>query len=505
MMRRARSLRGKIITATGLMLAVIGVATLYTGFATAELARTIGLLFKGNLMIEDIRNGLSATSTGLSGYLTSRSSDYLRSFIQDSSRLAESAKYLNREVRRDEALLLQRELAGLVDRYLEDANNAVSAKRGRDVAAYTAAYESSERTAQLALLLVERIEARNLASSLQAWSDLDVRVRAVIITNAALVVAAVLTAFLLFVRYSYSITGPLLVLAEAAKGVARGDYDRELPRLEAADEIATTALAFENMRTSVQKAFEELRSKSEVERKLMEEELRLVDLDRRLKDAELLALQSQINPHFLFNTLAAGLQLALADGADRTADFIEKLSGFIRYSLRSTSRSVSVIDEVESVERYIWLLRLRFGERYGFVVEVDEAAKRIEVPALVLQPLVENSVAHGLRDRVDGGRVRISAQVRRIDGGARAARALVLEVEDNGIGMTGDEIERILREGKESAQEGESTASEGGIGLHNVLRRVLLVSKGEGRVEIEGAPGRGTLVRIILPDGVGES
>ncbi|HUX40224.1 MAG TPA: sensor histidine kinase [Rectinemataceae bacterium] len=494
-MKRSGSLRGKIIAATGLMLAVIGIATLYTNFATAELARTIGLLFKGNLMIEDVRNGLTATSTGLSGYLTSRSSDYLRSFIQDSTRLQKSANLLNREIRQDEALLLQRELAGLVNGYLEAANAAVSAKRGRDVAVYTASYGDAERTAELAVYLVERIESRNLAASLQAWSGLDARVRSVIFTNAALVVAAVLTAFLLFVRYSYSIMGPLLVLADAAKRVAHGDYDKALPHLEAAEEIAVTADAFENMRLSVRSAFDELKSKAEVEGKLIREELRLVDLDRRLKDAELLALQSQINPHFLFNTLSAGLQLALSESADRTADFIEKLSGFIRYSLRPVSRLVSVADEIESVERYVWLLRLRFGPRYDFSIEVEEAARRIGTPALVLQPLVENAVGHGLRDRTEGGRVRVVARLEELEGRTVA----VLEVCDNGRGMPEEEIERVLRQGGEAeVAEGGETASSG-IGLHNVIRRVLLVTKGEGRVDIQSDGGSGTQVRILLP------
>ncbi len=501
-MRRPASLRAKFVTATGLMLLVIGGATLYTGFATAELARIFGLLFKGNLLMEEIRVSLADSSAGLSGYLTSKSSDYLRSYIQDSTRLAGQARALSRELRADEGLLLQRELAGLIDCYLADAEAAVAAKRGRDVAAYTASFESTERSAELARYLIARIEGMNLAASLAAYAGLDERVRAIIVTNAALVVSAVLTAFMIFVRYSYSITGPLLALAEAAKGIARGDYGIELPHSGAADEIATTAEAFENMRASVRSAFDELRSKSEIERRLIEEELRLVDLDRRLKDAELLALQSQINPHFLFNTLAAGLQLSLSEGADRTADFLEKLSGFIRYSLRPPSRSVSVADEIECVERYVWLLRLRFGLRYRFDIEFEEAVLRFDTPGLVLQPLVENAVAHGLRDRENGGIVRIAARIEALTEGLR----VVLEVSDNGQGMDEAEIARIFRES--AGVEGEASAggiAAAGIGLHNVIRRVSLATQGQGRVELASHPGVGTVARVILPSGEASS
>ena len=201
--------------------------------------------------------------------------------------------------------------------------------------------------------------------------------------------------------------------------------------------------------------------------------------------AQSVALQSQINPHFLFNTLAAGQQLALSEGADRTGDFMENLAAFIRYALKPPSRSVRVSDELECVRLYIWLLRLRFGERYRFEVEADDRALSVETPALVLQPLVENAVGHGLRDREEGGTVRVSARVE--------GREAVLSVEDSGGGMSPAERERILGE---PAGEGDPRA---GIGLRNVIRRVTLATEGRGRVDVESSEGAGTAVRIRLP------
>jgi two-component system sensor histidine kinase YesM len=490
-MRRPASLRGKMLAVTVSMLSIIGAATLYTSFATATLARSLGLLFERNQLIEEIRSGLSLSASALSGYLTSRSSDYLDAYRGQASVLAYRARTLEKEVRADEAILLQRELAGLVDRFLLDADAAVEAKRDGWIATYTARFESTARTAELARLIVERIERRNLAASIEAYTGLDTRIRAVVATNAALVVAAVLMAFTVFIRYAWTITGPLSILAESARAIARGDYDRELPRIEAAEEIATVASAFASMRESVRSAFEELKSKSEVERRLMEERVRVLDMDHKLKDAELLALQTQINPHFLFNTLSAGMQLALSEGADKTGDFLDNLAAFIRYVLKPPSRSVLVSDEIECVERYIWLLRLRFGERYRFEVSADDEVLGVETPALLLQPLVENAVAHGLRDRESGGEVRVAA---RLSGGEA-----LLSVEDTGEGMTAEEMVRVRSEG--SGGEG---IHEGGIGLWNVIRRVTLATGGRGRVELESEIGKGTSVRIRIPLAGGE-
>ncbi|HUX38247.1 MAG TPA: histidine kinase [Rectinemataceae bacterium] len=488
-MKAPRSLRGKMVLVALAMLATIGAATLYTGIATAELARSLGLLFSRNQHLEDIKIGLAASSTDLTGYLSTRTPDDLSSFFSNSDSLAESAKVLNRAIREDEGLLLQRELAGLIDRYLESARAAAEAKGSRSVEVYTSRFEDSEKTAALARSIIERVESRNLAASIDAYSGLNSRIKAVIATNAALVVAAVLMAFMIFLSYTWAITGPLSSLAAAARAIEGGDYESEVPHEGATEEIATMANAFERMRRSVRAAFDEQRAKAEIERRLIEEELRLVDMDRKLKDAELLALQAQINPHFLFNTLAAGMQLALSEGADRSADFMDKLAAFIRYALRSPSRLVGIADEIECVELYVWLLRLRFGERFSFSIEVDDGTLGIDVPALILQPLVENSVGHGLRDVETGGIVRISA---RLEGGEA-----LLEVADNGAGMEEAVAERLIRE----AMEAETSGGEGGIGLHNVIRRLSLATGGRAKVEMESAVGRGTLVRIRLPAG----
>jgi two-component system, sensor histidine kinase YesM len=482
------TVRGKIIASSALILLILAMATLYTGLATSELARSVDLLFRNNRMMESISGLLDSTETGLAGYLTTKSSDSLKDYIRFSTRLSDEARKLNREVGQDDSLLLQRDLAGLIDSYLEDTEASVAAKRGRDVAAYTESYEASERSADLVRYVIDKIDGIFLSGSLSAYSGFSAQISSVLVSNALLVLAASLMGLMLLVSYSYKLTVPISRLAEAARAVGRGDYNYALPVSASADEIGTTAAAFASMQRSVRRAFDELKSKSEVEKRLMEERMRVLELDHKLKDAELLALQTQINPHFLFNTLSAGMQLALAEDADRTADFLDKLASFIRYVLKPPVRSVRVSDEIECVERYIWLLRLRFGDRYRFELAVDEGSLSVETPALLLQPLVENAVTHGLRDREEGGEVRISA---RLDG-----EFALLCVEDTGEGMSEEEIARVLHEG--SSDEG---VYEGGIGLRNVIRRVTLATNGRGRVELESSPGAGASVRIILPAG----
>lgn len=501
-----QTVRGKIIANSALILLVMAVASLYTGLASSELGRSVELLFRNNLVMEDLSRALASTEDSLTSYLTTKSSDSLKDYIRNSSRLQEGMRKLNRDIKDDECLLLQRDLSGILASYLEDAEASVTAKRGRDVATYTDRFDRAEQTAELSRFLIARIEGIFLADSLAAFSTYNGQISAVIATNAALVIAASLLGLMLLINYSYKLTDPLSKLADAARAVGRGEYDHELPVMESMDEIATMAAAFSSMQSSVRDAFEGLREKSEVEKRLMEEKMRVLDMGHKLKDAELLALQSQINPHFLFNTLSAGMQLAMVEGADRTADFMEKLAGFIRYVLKPPSRFVLVADEIECVERYVWLLKLRFGERFRFEILASEEVLNFETPALILQPLVENAVTHGLKDREEGGVVRVRAclemrapgpggnGVDAADGGGEAC--VLLCVEDSGDGMAPGEAERLIRESLS-----DETPVEGGIGLRNVIKRVYLATGGKGEVELESSPGQGTSVRIRLPTG----
>jgi len=487
------TVRGKVIANSAILLVFLSLATLYTGLASSELTRSVDILFRDNRRMEAVRGLLGSTELGLTGYLTTKSSDSLKDYIRFSTKLADEGRSLNREIVQDDFLLLQRDLAGTIDSYLEATEACVAAKRGRNVAAYTSSFDDSERTADLARYLIDRIDKVYLSKSLVAYSGFSARVPLVLVSNALLVVAACLLSLMLLVRFSYKMTVPISRLAEAARAVGRGEFDYQLPDTGSSDEIGTMTAAFSRMQASVRLAFAELKEKAEVEKRLMEERMRVLELDHKLKDAELLALQTQINPHFLFNTLSAGMQLALTEDADRTADFLDNLAAFIRYTLKPPARSVRVADEIECVERYIWLLKLRFGDRYRFEVSVDEDVLQVETPALIIQPLVENAVTHGLRDLEAGGTVRIAAKL-------KDDRALV-SVEDTGSGMSEEELARVIRDGRsaDSSLEGDPTQS--GIGLRNVIRRVSLATGGKGFVELRSALGEGTSVLVTLPAG----
>jgi LytS/YehU family sensor histidine kinase len=208
------------------------------------------------------------------------------------------------------------------------------------------------------------------------------------------------------------------------------------------------------------------------------EEVRLVEAQLRelAARAELAALQARINPHFFFNTLNTISSLVDED-PERAGEIVQGLSELFRYTFRvAEARPVALSEELEFIQRYLSVERARFGDRLKVIREVEDRSLAVPIPGLILQPLVENAVGHGIAPLRRGGTVRIVA---RLDGGD-----LVIEVADDGVGL---DLKRtdVIREGH---------------GLANVRQRLSTLYGARGSLELlPGTDDHGAIARIRLP------
>jgi two-component sensor histidine kinase len=194
-----------------------------------------------------------------------------------------------------------------------------------------------------------------------------------------------------------------------------------------------------------------------------EQELKAVKEQKKGAEFRLQALQAKINPHFLFNTLNTITGLIRRD-ANRAEDIVARLSRLFRYTLSgSMARFVTVAEELDTVKNYLEIEKNRFDERLDFSVNCSEQAKHMLVPALTVQPIVENSIKHGISPRIEGGRVSVKAWV---DG-----TVCTIEVADNGVGF---------------GKHGEGGT---GHGLNNVRERIDLAFEGKSELTIKEAGG----------------
>ncbi|MFO7303162.1 MAG: histidine kinase [Acidobacteriota bacterium] len=206
-------------------------------------------------------------------------------------------------------------------------------------------------------------------------------------------------------------------------------------------------------------------------------EHRLAEQEKLLMAARVEALANQINPHFLFNTLTSITSL-IRSQPETARVLIVRLSGLLRRLLRSQEHFVPLREELEAIDEYLDIERVRFGPSLIVEKDIDEASLDVIVPSMILQPLVENSIKHGLARKVGEGRITIHTARR--DGHA------IIEIIDNGVGMPADPQPDADRDH--------------GIGLRNVNERLRVIYGANYQLHMQSIPGRGTRARIEIPE-----
>jgi two-component system LytT family sensor kinase len=205
-------------------------------------------------------------------------------------------------------------------------------------------------------------------------------------------------------------------------------------------------------------------------------EHRLQEQEKLLMAARVEALASQINPHFLFNTLTS-ISSLIRSQPETARMLIVKLSGLLRRLLRSQEHFVTLREELEAIDEYLDIESIRFGPKLRIEKSIDPSSLDVVVPSMLLQPLVENSIKHGLSPKIGEGRITIRSS--RHDGHA------IIDVIDNGVGVSPDHGDRVKT---------------GGIGLRNVNERLRVIYGANYQLQLDSVPGEGTCARVVIPE-----
>lgn len=226
----------------------------------------------------------------------------------------------------------------------------------------------------------------------------------------------------------------------------------------------------------------------------LEEQTALQNSEILIKKAELAALQSQINPHFLYNTLETIRGIALRENVRQIADMTEALSLLFRYSINTKDEFVTLGEDLENLDHYLLIQKYRFKDRFEVIKDFgeDEQVLDIEIPKLIIQPLVENAIYHGLETTTKKGFIKIAAFL--------TEDTLEISIEDNGVGMSAQMLEALnekLRGGAKSKVEDATKGS--GIALINVNERLHLYYGEDYGLSVYSTVGLGTMVKLILP------
>ena len=205
-------------------------------------------------------------------------------------------------------------------------------------------------------------------------------------------------------------------------------------------------------------------------------EHRLQEQEKLLMAARVEALASQINPHFLFNTLTS-ISSLIRSQPETARVLIVKLSGLLRRLLRAQEHFVTIREELEAIDEYLDIEHIRFGRRLRIDKQIDVTCFDVVMPSMLLQPIVENSIKHGIEPKLGEGTITIRA--------ARNNGHVIIDVIDNGVGVSPEEASRVKGSG---------------IGLRNVNERLRVIYGSNYQLQLDSVPGQGTCARVIIPE-----
>lgn len=484
MKTKQQSVKFMVILFAVIVFAVVILSNIYILLVTSRIQDISNQRFSHERELKSLQDELTGIQENMFEFLSSKSSTALSLYLADSQALRQ--KMLNVPGKTHDSYdLREREVFSLITWYLTISDNAVQGKRGRNIALYTAEYERMTRLMEYINTEIDDIclnRFRNQLVDYEAFIDESKRLH--MWTLVLLLDSAILALFSI-VAIVNQIVSPLNKLVETSKRISDGEFDA--PDIQSGQwrEINGLIDAFNRMKNDISIYIKEVEWKKNVEQDFLRERLNNMKMQQLIKRMELYTMQAQMNPHFLFNTLNTGVQLAIVENADRTSEYMGLLARLFRHNLSVKEVIVPLRHEMEGLEAYFGILQIRFPKTLDIQVDVPEELLDCQVPVSILQPMAENSIVHAFKNKTDVGTISVMAR--------KNGQILTIEVADNGCGMEQQTVDRLLE--KVPADSATSKV----MGLENVIQRLyFFYPDNQDVIKIDSAPGKGTKIDIAI-------
>ena len=493
---RKMKYRTKLILFFLLSTSIVILSSLYLYLSSQIIMWNTNEMLEKNLELSEAYSRLQEVQNDLELYLSTSSSDSLIAFYGDSTALNKSSDTLLSNISYSERGMKIKNAANMLHDYLNNANDAIEKKRGRNITAYTAIYEETVTECDDITNYMEEIMSRDVISNSSQFGKISVQQQKFSIINNILIVFTVLFVIGMIALFSFEVTKPITTLAGYARRIASGDFNIKIPQDQTSQEMQTLYHVFGSMVVNIKEYVNQIQEKRRLEQTLSEEKLTNLRMKNALRESELKALQSQVNPHFIFNTINIGSKIAMLQGDHTTCRYLENAADIFRYNLNGLDTAATLEEEVSNVVSYMYLLQTRFSDMIRFKLVIDRSDKELmgcTLPRMTLQPLIENAYIHGIGCREEGGTIGLKVEKR--DGMAW------IEVSDDGCGISEEKIHEILSGSFQDESTDERSTTGGhttGLGLDNVLQRLRIYFNKTDVMSIKRAGGM-TRFTLILP------
>ena len=289
-------------------------------------------IYVGNVRLNELEDALDRVESSMAGYLNTKGTDTLDEYYRAEQTYQDLLKGLEQKVTDNQLKMMERDIYNMSQNYLSVTESTIEAKRGRNVERYKEMYDSAAKLYSYIKTYITSLNGYRFRGNTESYRVLSSSLGYLEISSILSFIIMVLLDVMLVILVTGNITRPLNELARAADKVSEGELDDVgVVKVHGKDEVGKVTVAFNQMVSSIPGYLSRLKESMEKEQLLKEKELLM---EAHLKDAHLKYLQAQINPHFLFNTLNAGMQLAMMERADKTSEYINQVAAFFRYNIQ---------------------------------------------------------------------------------------------------------------------------------------------------------------------------
>lgn len=484
---KTMSVRRKLMYSVLISIGIICVVLFYISIIITTVVNSISDSYKTNTTLNTYNITLTQTENALENYMQFKTFNGIDNYYNYSNKFDNLSEDFCKEPNSNLVANFEYKIVKLTNTFLLFSDAAVAARRANDMNEANKNYQKAltcydflkNAITELNTLYFQRnIERYNAATHTINSTSRNCFISVILII--------ILNLFLVFILIT-NITKPLVEISNVAHRLAKRDFDVPLFTINSNDEIGNICKAFNRMIISIKEYIDTIWEKAIQENELKEKEIEMKAL---YNDAQLRALQSQINPHFLFNTLNTGAQLAMMEEADRTSTFLEQVADFFRYNIQTPEQDTTLKDEIILVDTFMYIMKVRFGNKFEYTKKINTEDLSLKLPRMILQPLIEDCIKHGLKDISKGGKIILQVEV--INDNISNKSYTEIKISDNGIGFQKEIKENILTK--------KNLSSKNGIGLSNVISRLELYFNSNNIFDIqENDSSSGTVFVLRIP------
>lgn len=487
---RGKSIRWRIMFCVISAIVIMSFYLLVIIFLNQQMIERLGASYQTNAQLTEVSTQLGNMEKSLENYIAYRTFESIDSFYHFQAASEELLYWFPESPSNDTVLQKEYVVKQLILSLYSYGKYAVVSQRANNE---DKARESFKNCLVCYDMLQGQIEELNILL-MRRNADIYSKNRGKLLLVSQLSSALLLVFFILVFIVVYmsvtAITKPLSDISSVALRIAQQDFDVPLFKNNDSTEIGTICRAFDRMTISIREYVDKIWEKAAQETELREKEMEMREL---YAAAQLRALQNQINPHFLFNTLNTGAQLAMIEGADKTCYFMEQVADFFRYNISQKGQAATIDEELALIDNFVYIMKVRFGERFEFIKKVSKEKHLQLLPRMILQPLVENCIKHGF----DGTKIRVVLSVE------PELYMTKVSVSDSGPGFDPELRKSLLSQNPEVKEEikSDSKNTDGnGTGLVNVISRLRLYFHRYDVFDILENEGGGTKFLLRIPN-----